>query len=84
MVTDSQPGKDYIGVGVGALILNEKGDVLLGLRGSLAKNEVGKWEIPGGAVEVGETFEAALHREVREEIGVEIEVKELLTVADHI
>lgn len=77
-------GKDCIGVGVGALIQNERGEILLALRSQQAKNERGLWEIPGGAVEFGETLERALKREIREEIGVEIEVLDLLHVCDHI
>lgn len=77
-------GKDVIGVGVGAAIFNDEGKVLLALRGRQAKNEVGKWEIPGGAVEFGEKLAEALQREIQEEIGVEIEVLELLQVCDHI
>ncbi len=77
-------GTDCIGVGVGALIFNKHGQVLLSLRGSKAKNERGKWEIPGGAVEFGETLEQALKREVKEELGIEIEVITMLQVADHI
>lgn len=77
-------GRDYIGVGVGAAILNDRQEVLLSLRGSQARNERGKWEIPGGKVEWGETFEQAIVREVKEELGIEIEVIELLGLFDHI
>lgn len=79
-----QVGKDCIGVGVGALILNDKNEVLLALRSQQAKNEKGKWEIPGGAVEFGETLEAALHREVFEEFGVTISIIKRFNVVDHI
>jgi mutator protein MutT len=79
-----QRGTDYIGVGVGALIVNENGEVFLSLRGPEAKNERGLWEFPGGAVEFGETLAAALQREMREEYGIEIAVGELLDVVDHI
>lgn len=77
-------GIDYIGVGVGAAIMNTQGEILLALRSQQAKNERGKWEIPGGAVEFGETLEQAIQREVREELGVDITVGELLEVCSHI
>lgn len=77
-------GIDYIGVGVGAAIFNDEGKMLITLRGKEAKNERGKWEIPGGGVEFGERFENAIKREIKEELGVEIEVVELLGICDHI
>ncbi len=80
----SQAGKDHIGVGVGALIFNDEGHLLLTLRGQKAKNERGKWEIPGGAVEFGETIQEALKREIKEELDIEIEVIEMLQLCDHI
>ena len=79
------PGKrglDYIGVGVGAVILNEKGEILLLLRRE--RPEAGRWTIPGGAVEWFETCVDALRRECREELGVEIDIVRILTVVDHI
>ncbi len=44
----------------------------------------GKWSIPGGMVELGETVREALKREAKEECGIEIEVLELVQVVDNI
>ncbi|MEK7141316.1 MAG: NUDIX domain-containing protein [Patescibacteria group bacterium] len=79
-----QRGIDYIGVGVGAAIFNREGKLFLTLRGKKAKNERGKWEIPGGSVEFSETLKNALKREMKEEHGIDIEVIELLDVCSHI
>jgi 8-oxo-dGTP diphosphatase len=79
-----KPGIDYIGVGVGAFIFNDKGNFLMMKRGPKAKNEVGAWMLPGGAVEFGETQKNAIIREVREELGVEIEIEKQLPCWDHI
>ena len=77
-------GVDFIGVGVGAVIVDQQGKVFLAKRGREARNEIGKWEFPGGSVEFGETLEQALVREVVEEYGFTIEVQELLDVVDHL
>jgi 8-oxo-dGTP diphosphatase len=76
-------GIDYIGVGVGVVIFDTDGRVVLAKRGSLARNEKNRWEFPGGSVEFGETLVHALVREIAEEYGFEIEVQELLDVVDH-
>ena len=77
-------GIDYIGVGVGAIIVDDEGRLFLARRGEQAKNERGLWEFPGGGVEFGERLRDALAREIREEYGVAIEVGDLLTVTDHL
>ncbi len=82
--TRMQRGIDYIGVGVGAVIVDDQGRLFLARRGPQAKNERGLWEFPGGAVEFGERLADALQREMREEYGVKIAIGELLDVADHI
>ena len=67
-------GIDFIGVGVGAILVDDRGQLFLARRGPQAKNERGLWEFPGGSVEFGEKLTQALAREMREEYGVEIAV----------
>ncbi|MBI2683423.1 MAG: NUDIX hydrolase [Acidobacteriales bacterium] len=68
-------------VGVGALIVQE-GRIVLVRRGQ--KPGKGEWSLPGGVVETGETLESAVRREVREETGLNVEVRELAGVFDRI
>ncbi len=77
-------GVDFIGVGVGAIIINDQGQLFLSQRGPLSRNERGLWEFPGGSVEFGEKLADALNREIKEEFGVLIEVGALLDISDHI
>jgi mutator protein MutT len=68
-------------VGVGAVVVHE-GKVLLVRRGKEPLK--GRWIVPGGTVELGETLEEALLRETREETGLAVEPRGLLTVVDRI
>mgnify|MGYP001033121213 CR=1 FL=1 len=68
-------------VGVGAVVLSN-GKILLEKR----KNDPGKgkWSIPGGLVELGESMEQTVIREVEEETGFEVENPEHIDVVDNI
>jgi 8-oxo-dGTP diphosphatase len=68
-------------VGVGAIMLCD-GKILLEKR----KNDPvkGKWSVPGGLVELGESVEQTVIREVKEETGLEVEKPEHIDVVDNI
>lgn len=56
---------------VAAALINADNEVLLAQRPE-GKRLAGKWEFPGGKVESGETPEAALARELQEELGIDV------------
>jgi len=66
-------------VGVGAVVVQD-GQVLLILRANEPSR--GRWSIPGGTVELGETLAQAAIREVREECRVEVEIGCVLSTFD--
>jgi mutator protein MutT len=72
---------DRPSVGVGAVLIHQ-GKVLLIRRGKEPLR--GRWVVPGGTVEVGETLEQALVREVREETGLVVRPREVVMVFDRI
>jgi len=61
-------------VAVFAIIVRD-GQVLLARR-----RDIGWWNLPGGGMELGETVDEALHREVYEEIGLNVEIVRLVGV----
>jgi ADP-ribose pyrophosphatase len=62
---------------VGTVVLHQ-GRVLLVRRGKPPRQ--GKWAVPGGKVEAGETLRQAAEREVREETGIEVRAGEVVHV----
>jgi 8-oxo-dGTP diphosphatase len=61
---------------VAAALINDDDEVLLAKRPK-GKRLAGKWEFPGGKVEKGESPEAALVRELKEELGIDVEESDL-------
>jgi 8-oxo-dGTP diphosphatase len=68
-------------VGVGAIILRDD-QVLLVQRGS--EPSYGKWSVPGGLVELGESLQEAVAREVKEEVGLDVQVHDLVVALDRV
>jgi len=62
-------------IGVYALIFNQEREILLALR-----RDIDWWNLPGGGLEIGETVEEGVCREVREETGLVVEVDHLVGV----
>lgn len=72
---------DHPRVGVGAVVLS-RGRVLLARRGKAPAQ--GRWSLPGGLVELGETTLDAVRREVEEECGLKVRVAGLAGVLDRV
>ena len=68
-------------VGVGAVIVHQA-RVLLVKRGREPLK--GQWSLPGGLIEVGESLEAGVVREVKEETGLDVEPVALIELLDRI
>ncbi|MGB7280956.1 MAG: NUDIX hydrolase [Candidatus Acidiferrum sp.] len=68
-------------VGVGGIVI-ENGRALLIRRGSEPLR--GEWSIPGGTLELGESLQQGVARELLEETGLEVRILELIEVFDRI
>ncbi len=60
------------------VIFNNNSEVLITQRGD--GNLKGKWEFPGGKVEIGESYEYSLKRELQEELNINTQVKDFILV----
>jgi 8-oxo-dGTP diphosphatase len=68
-------------VGIGGVIIDQ-GRTLLIRRGS--EPLLGEWSIPGGLLELGESLQQGVARELLEETGIEVRVLDLIEVFDRI
>lgn len=68
-------------VSVGAVVVRDSSVLLVKRDQEPSK---GFWSIPGGVIELGESFEHAVQREVQEETGIEVTIVRLLDVAENI
>ena len=78
------PKREYPGapvVGVGGVVIRD-GRALLIKRGSAPLKD--QWSIPGGTLELGESIQEGVRRELLEETGIEVRVGELIEVFDRI
>ena len=78
-MTHSSP---LIPVSVG-VIYNPQNDILICLRPA-DKSQGGLWEFPGGKIEANETPEAALSREIFEEVGLVVTTSKQLMICEHV
>lgn len=74
-VVDASGSSRQFRIAVYALIFNPEHEILLALR-----RDIDWWNLPGGGLELGETVEEGVCREVREETGLEVEVDHLVGV----
>ena len=68
-------------IGVGGVVISD-GRVLLVRRGGPPLQ--GRWSIPGGSLEVGETLIEGVQRELAEETGIDVRVRTLIEVFERI
>lgn len=80
-MTDTRRYPDRPFAGVGAVIVDHGRVVLIRRR---FEPLAGRWTLPGGGVELGETLEECLAREMREETGLDVEIGPVVDVFDRI
>lgn len=74
--------RELFRIGTGAIILDNKDQVLLGYRGPKARDQHNKWELLGGLVKFGESPSEAIKRVIHEESGIYAEPIEVIGLND--
>lgn len=71
----------YPRIGLGVIIVNKEGKILVGKRkGGVAP----KYSIPGGGLEMGETFEQGAIREIKEETNLDVQEIKVIAVSNNL
>jgi len=79
MTTRRYPDRPIVAVGA---IVVDKGRVLMARRGK--EPSYGLWSVPGGAVHLGEDLKTAARREIREELGIEVELTDVIEILERV
>jgi ADP-ribose pyrophosphatase YjhB (NUDIX family) len=69
------PAANSLMVGSSAVVVDGEGRVLLQRR-----SDSGNWALPGGAMDIGETFAESVVREVKEETGFEVRIERIVGI----
>lgn len=75
-------GVDYIGVTCVFFCHDGRGKFLLHKRSNICRDEQGNWDCGGGALELGEDFETAVRREIKEEYCTDVTDLEFITATN--
>ncbi len=77
-----QKGLDCIGICVTYFCHDGEGNLVMSLRGENCRDENGRWDIGGGGVDFGDTVEATMIREIKEEYCTDVLEFEFLGFRD--
>jgi ADP-ribose pyrophosphatase YjhB (NUDIX family) len=71
----SAPPANSLVVGSSAVVVDDEGRILLQRR-----SDSGNWALPGGAMDIGETFAQSAAREVKEETGFDVRIERIVGI----
>jgi len=71
----SAPSANSLVVGSSAVVVDNQGQILLQRR-----SDSGNWALPGGAMDIGETFAQSAIREVKEETGFDVRIDHIIGI----
>lgn len=67
-----KPGRDHIGISIVYFCHDGQGNFVMAKRSQNARDEKGKWDTGGGAMEFGHTVEETLKKEIKEEYSTDV------------